>query len=326
MREYSYRCHDFSLLTPGFKKWFVSPLLPLVPWAIPANIVTIFSNIFVYIGFFISLYYNNPWSRITVAACLLLYLIGDHLDGMQAKRTGTGSALGEFCDHYLDAFNNGIILFTAFQVFTITNVTLIAVVLSTAYLAHMAVFYEQLKTGWLTFEKLGSLEAVLLILLLIGLSSIEPIYIFFTKELFASWRAIDIMFSISAIGSILTFFTTISRTPNKGREIWFFFIGLFIIALFSARNFDTMELFILITLYASLYIGLIMKGHLVDGIERLPDLVVPGTFLIVQFFQRPNSNIAFDIFSIYLIVRILILVVQTFSTLKIFWIWSNPRT
>ena len=56
MRVYSYRCHDFSLLTPGFKKWLVAPLLPYIPWAVPANIITIVSNLFVYAGLFVALH------------------------------------------------------------------------------------------------------------------------------------------------------------------------------------------------------------------------------------------------------------------------------
>ena len=100
----------------------------------------------------------------------MLYLIGDHLDGMQAKRTGTGSALGEFCDHYLDAFNNGVVMFTMIAVFGITHKPVIVGVMVISYWAHMAVFYEQFKTGWLTFEPVGSLEGVLLSALLIALS------------------------------------------------------------------------------------------------------------------------------------------------------------
>ena len=137
MRVYSYRCHDFSLLTPGFKKWLVAPLLPYIPWAVPANIITIVSNLFVYAGLFVALHYNTPVGRALIAVCLLLYLVGDHLDGMQAKRTQTGSALGEFCDHYLDAFNNGTILFTAFVVFRIESPLLVASVLTASYLAHL---------------------------------------------------------------------------------------------------------------------------------------------------------------------------------------------
>lgn len=325
MREYSYRCHDFSLLTPAFKQSFVAPLLPYVPWVLPANIITIISNIFVYIGFFVSLYGHDFISRIIVAVCLFLYLVGDHLDGMQAKRTKTGSALGEFCDHYLDAFNNGIILFTAFLVFQITNPILIVFILASSYLAHMSVFYEQFKTGWLTFEKLGSLEAVLLTALLIGLSAIQPIYDGLVFTIFDSYRTIDLIFGVSALGALNTFITTILRTPTRGIEVWLFVIGLLITSSLAVNTLTTLEIFVVITLYSSLYVGLVMKGHLVDGIERIPDLVVPLSMVFFQFYNQLTHASVFWILSIYLFTRIVVLVVQTFSVLKVFWVWSNPR-
>ena len=325
MREYSYRCHDFSLLTPGFKKRFVAPLLPYIPWVIPANVITIISNLFVYIAFFIALNYNTPAGRILIAGCLFLYLLGDHLDGMQAKRTKTGSALGEFCDHYLDAFNNGIILFTAFMVFGIYDPILIAVVLTASYLAHMAVFYEQFKTGWLTFEKLGSLEAVLLILILVGISAFESVYLFFTANIISDYRLIDILFALSAVGAISTFVTTLKRTPERGNEVWLFVVGIITVAFIAARLFSNLELFLFITLYASLYVGLIMKGHLVDGIERIPDLVIPSVLLILNFVTPLETQSIFWILALYLLMRIFVLVFQTFNALKTYWVWANPR-
>ena len=326
MRAYSYRCHDFSLLTPSFKKWFVAPLLPLVPWGLPANIITIVSNGFVYLALYMALFYHGPLFQLIIAACLFVYLIGDHLDGMQAKKTNTGSALGEFCDHYLDAFNNGIILFTAFLVFEISNPILIGIVLATSYLAHMAVFYEQFKTGWITFEKLGSLEAVLLISFLIASSAISSVYGFLTTEILYSYRIIELLFLGSAVGALLTFLSTTSRTPNKGKAMWLFVLGLGLLTFLSINTFSGFQIFVLITLYSSLYIGQVMKGHLVDGLEQIPDLVIPSALLINQFIPLTNSQFAYAVLSLYLVVRIILLIIQTFGVLKIYWVWSNPRT
>ena len=326
MRVYSYRCHDFSLLTPGFKKWLVAPLLPYIPWAVPANIITIVSNLFVYAGLFVALHYNTPVGRALIAVCLLLYLVGDHLDGMQAKRTQTGSALGEFCDHYLDAFNNGAILFTAFVVFRIESPLLVASVLTASYLAHLAVFYEQFKTGWLTFEKLGSLEAVLLISILVGASAFAPVHLLLTTSIVVGHGTIDILFLVSGLGALATFVATIKRTPQRGNEVWLFVLGLAITAFVAAGMFNSLRIFLLITLYASLYVGLVMRGHLVDGVERGPDLAIPGALLLFSWISPASPHHAFWVLALYLMVRIIVLVFQTFNALKAYWVWSNPRT
>jgi phosphatidylglycerophosphate synthase len=216
MRPYQYRCNDYSLLTPPFKRWIISPLIRFVPWVIPANIITLISNFFVYISLYASLHPQllGAYTPLFIAACLLLYLIGDHLDGMQAKRTGTGSALGEFCDHYLDAFNNGIIVFTMFTIFGINHAAVISAVIVVSYLAHMAVFYEQFKTGWLTFERISSLEGVLLSALLIGLSTFDPFYILMTYRVAGEFSVVEVIMIISAAGAFSTFIKTLKRTPE----------------------------------------------------------------------------------------------------------------
>jgi phosphatidylglycerophosphate synthase len=327
MRPYQYRCNDYSLLTPLFKKWVITPLIKIVPWAIPANIITLISNGFVYIALYLSL--NNEvagkYTPLFIAFCLLLYLVGDHLDGMQAKRTFTGSALGEFCDHYLDAFNNGIVVYTMLVVFNVHQSMIISAVIVISYMAHMAVFYEQFKTGWLTFEKIGSLEGVLMSSVLIGLSFIESFYTFLTTPLFFGLSAAAIIIIGSAIGALSTFIQTYIRTPDVTAGYWIF-IGLLItMGLTGSAILSDLQLFTVLTLYASLYIGKLMYGHLIDGLESQSDWIVPLALTFYAIFGLNNPEYIFWIGSAYLAARIITLIVKTFSILGIYWVWQNAR-
>ena len=327
MRPYQYRCKDYSLLTPPFKQWVITPLIKIVPWAIPANIITLISNCFVYIGLFLSL---NPditgrYTPIVIAACLIIYLIGDHLDGMQAKRTGTGSALGEFCDHYLDAFNNGIIVYTMLVVFKIQQPLIISSAIAVSYMAHMAVFYEQFKTGWLTFEKIGSLEGVLLSSVLIGLSFIDSFYTFMTVPVFAGFSVAAIFIIGSVIGAFSTFIQTFVRTPDVKSGYWIFIILLMSLAMVGLFTLSALQLFTVLTLYASLYIGKLMHGHLIDGIESQPDWIMPVALTLYATFRLNNPDYIFWIGSAYLAARIMTLIVKTFSVLGVYWVWQNVR-
>src|SRR5688572_27202717 len=257
MRPYQYRCKDYSLVTPPFKQWIITPLIKFVPWAIPANIITLISNCFVYLALYISL---NPdvtgkYSALIIAACLILYLIGDHLDGMQAKRTGTGSALGEFCDHYLDAFNNGVVMFTMIAVFGITHKPVVVGVIVISYWAHLAVFYEQFKTGWLTFEPVGSLEGVLLSAFLIALTAIEPVNVLFTQHVYQDYSLIEFVLIASSLGAVITFYKTWKRTPDVKMGFWIFTILSALTGTLTIPLFSSFELFVVLTLYCSLYIG-----------------------------------------------------------------------
>ena len=312
---------------PVFKQWIITPLIKFVPWAIPANIITLISNCFVYLALYISL---NPdvtgkYSPLIIAACLILYLIGDHLDGMQAKRTGTGSALGEFCDHYLDAFNNGIIVYTMLIVFNVQQPVIVASVIAISYIAHMAVFYEQFKTGWLTFEKISSLEAVLLSSILIGLSFIDSFYALMTTPVFAGFSFAGIFIIGSAFGALSTFIQTFVRTPDVKAGYWFFIVLLAILAIAGIFTLSNLQLFTVLTLYASLYIGKLMYGHLIDGIESQPDWIMPAALMFYTVFRLNNPDYIFWIGSAYLTARIATLIVKTFSVLGIYWVWQNSR-
>jgi len=327
MRPYQYRCKGYSLLTPPFKQWVITPLIKIVPWVIPANIITLISNSFVYLGLYLAL---NPklagnYTPLYISGCLLIYLIGDHLDGMQAKRTGTGSALGEFCDHYLDAFNNGIMVYTMLVVFNVQQPMIVSSVIVISYMAHMAVFYEQFKTGWLTFEKIGSLEGVLLSSLLIGLSVIDTFYTFLTTPLFSDLSAAAIIIIASAIGALSTFIQTYARTPDVKAGYWLFIALLIVTGVAGSSVLNNLQLFVVLTLYASLYIGKLMYGHLIDGLETLPDWAIPFALTVYTIFGLNNPEYIFWIGSAYLIARIITLIVKTFSVLGIYWVWQNAR-
>jgi phosphatidylserine synthase len=328
MRPYQYRCRDYSLLTPIFKQWLVTPFIRFVPWALPANMVTIFSNLFIYLGLYLALnpdVLGDTTSLLLIAACLLLYLIGDHLDGMQAKRTGTSSALGEFCDHYLDAFNNGIVVFTMLTIFDVQNPFIIGVTIAASYIAHMAVFYEQLKTGWLTFEKMGSLEGVLLAAALIALSTLDVVNDLLRYPVINNLTVFEVIMLASALGALLTFIATVKRTPEIKKGFWLFIILFTAVTALGINHLSPVELFVILTLYASLYIGRIMQGHLVDGKERQTDLPTIVFLFLLVILNLPFSGQNFLIATGYLLFCIGLLIVQVFTSLKIYWVWVNAK-
>lgn len=328
MRPYQYRCNDHSLLTPPFKRWVITPLIDFIPWAIPANIITFISNGIVYFTLYLAL---NPQlfgkaTPLMISTGFILYLIGDHLDGMQAKRTKTGSALGEFCDHYLDAFNNGVMMFTMITVFDISHKPVIVGVIVVSYLAHMTVFYEQLKTGWLTFEPVGSLEGVLLSSLLIALSAIPSVYAIFTYSLFEDYSFIEATLILSSLGALITFYKTWKRIPDVKSGFWIFTFLSVLVGILAIPSFTGFQIFVLLTLYCSLYIGRLMHGHLIDGTERAPDFITPLLLVISYLPGLSYGDYQFSLVITYLSIQIAILIFKTFSVLRVFWVWSNIRT
>ena len=324
---YQYRVRDDSVITPLFKKRVVVPLFRFVPWWLPANLITIISNAFMYVALFLALT-EYPAERslrfILITLLILGYAIGDHLDGMQAKRTETSSALGELCDHYLDIFNTGILLYIMFVLLHIANPALVAFLLTAGYLAHAVIFYEQFATKWLYFEKIGSLETILMSCALIILLAIEPVYRFALSTPFCSYTVAEIMFVILSPGTFITFAKVIRRASVT--DVWFrlFCVFLIVVACVSATFLAPAAIFYVITAYSALYIGNLQRGHLCDGKKRFPDFAVP-VFMAAAFIFEPLREQPFlwGLY-IYLACRNLWIGAHAFWTLRGFWVWKNP--
>ena len=135
---------DCYVLVPLAKK--LTKILPL--W-LPANIITIISNGFVFLAAVIALTARRTnWPIwILIPFLFIFYLIGDTADGLQARRTKTGSPLGEFCDHFLDTFVTGELLFCVLTAYGVRNLLFVGILLYVSYFTQMAAFWEKYVTS-----------------------------------------------------------------------------------------------------------------------------------------------------------------------------------
>eukprot|EP01130_Rhizamoeba_saxonica_P014412 TRINITY_DN6295_c0_g1_i1.p1 TRINITY_DN6295_c0_g1~~TRINITY_DN6295_c0_g1_i1.p1 ORF type:complete len:334 (-),score=37.21 TRINITY_DN6295_c0_g1_i1:28-1029(-) len=84
-------------------------LIPLF-YNIRPNLITLLGFFGIILSYVVSVYYSPTasevmpsWVYVLNAACMFFYQTMDALDGKQARRTGTSSALGELFDHGCDA-------------------------------------------------------------------------------------------------------------------------------------------------------------------------------------------------------------------------------
>jgi len=324
--EYNYRVVDDSIVTPAFKKWIVTPLFRFVPRWIPANIITILSNMLMYIALYMALT-GYPEERsirfILIGLLIIIYTIGDHFDGMQAKKTGTSSALGELFDHYLDIFNNGILVYITCLAFNVTNPVLIAFFLAAGYLPHAATFYEQFSTKWLRWGKVGSLEALLLLPACIMIAAWEPVYQLAMASSFGGFTIVEIALVLTSSGAFITLAQVIWRTKIKDAGFWFFCVFLTVTSCIAAIFLPPAAIFYVIAAYSGLYIGNLQRGHLADGEQRFPDVVVPLFMVALLFFEPLRQPVFLWGMYIYLACRTLWIAGNAFWTLRGFWVWKN---
>lgn len=325
--DYQYRVHDHSLITPAFKNRVVAPLFRFMPWWIPANIITIISNMLMYVALYMALagWPGHGLRFVLIPLLMLGYAIGDHMDGMQAKRTGTSSALGELCDHYLDIFNNGITLYIVCLSFHITNPALVAFFLVAGYLPHAVMFYEQFTTKWLYFEKIGSLESLMILLACILASAFEPVYRLALTPVACGFTLAETLFLLSSTGAFVTLVQIIQRA--RINDVWFFVFCAFLVsvACLATTFLPATAIFYVITTYSGLYIGNLQRGHLADGIKRFPDFVVPLFMAAAFAFEPLRQPVFLWALYIYLACHTLWIAGNAFRILRGFWVWKNPQ-
>ncbi len=254
-RAYHYRCDDRSLLGPWMRARVFDPTLVLVPRGIPANLLTLAGSL----CFGAAVWFARDPGL--AAAFLAAYLFLDHWDGSQAKRTGTGSALGEFIDHYLDTFHNGMLAWLLYRSYGTVSDELLIAFLAVNYLAHAAVAYQQFRTGWMVFERVSALESVVLVIALLAVSAWEPAHAALAPLI--PWGM-----ALSCLGGLLTLGITLHRLRPVSTMAWGGFAGIVVLAAASALWAGAPWL---PACYGCAVIAGHMRGHLVDGIERRPD-------------------------------------------------------
>lgn len=117
LKRHKYAASGKSLIEPLFVPWwnFAITLCPL--WIAP-NMITFLGFLVNLQAFLIAVYYCGleglgeapRWVYFNLAGSLFVYQTMDAIDGKQARRTGTGSPLGELFDHGLDCIANAFFL------------------------------------------------------------------------------------------------------------------------------------------------------------------------------------------------------------------------
>lgn len=218
--KYEYKCIDNSVLTPHFRKFIAAPVLEWIPKSINPNLITVISSVFSLIALYLSFRFGQGLvNNLIIAFLIFMYLLSDHLDGMQAKRRGGGTALGEFLDHFLDVINNGIFLLILVNIFKVSNPAVITLMFALGYVAQGGVFFEQYKTGWIVFGKYESFEAVVALILTLIITGIPLIYQPLISIEYYELRLIDWLLIITSISGSFILKDIIVRVGSGMKEM-----------------------------------------------------------------------------------------------------------
>ena len=328
MSPYQYRCIDESILLPFFKKYVFSVLHRLIPYGVPANYLTLVSIIVIWSCFLYLIGVNTPDDAdiIIVFFAITIYVIFDHFDGLQAKKTGTGSPLGEILDHYSDVFNGSIILYSFFRILQIELDWIFYLVIWANLLAFTVTYLEQSIRKELYFGKIGSLEGVILILfILVSLMTSQGKY-FWLKNKFFDIPVHVLLVTGLILGVIYTVVGSIRRLQHIPKTfIHYFITGACLCFICFYYQINWYISFLVLNIYSADFILKSMKFHLLDADIPKPDLIIYilFLFLIVHHFFEYEIQIGFIVYGLAVTTKVLWEICKIFYKLRTYWIWWN---
>ena len=325
--QYRYNCVDESVLLPILKKHVFIPLHRWIPYWVPANYLTLVSIVMMW-GIFLYFTTVDLPSGLEIGAAVLVitaYVIFDHFDGLQAKRTQTSSPLGEWLDHFSDVFNGAIVVYLGFKCLHLPLDGLFFVLTWLNFLAFAATYVEQRIRKELYFGKVGSLEGVVLMILVFALCISENGRALWHFEL--GWPLYHYLLASFALGCVGTIFTCLQRIGRIPREFLVFGVGgSLLVVLGIYMNLPSSWLFCAITIYYSEFILRIMAQHLAGQEGPAIDLVVFGLLVgLVGWYWLSWIPIPLlMLFNLGLGLSMLMCCRRLFVQWRRHWLWWNP--
>ena len=329
MSEYSYSADDQSLLTPVLYKYFVDPLVKILPYRLPANLITLIAFSFVVTAFGIAVHgyyvgkYDHWW---TIPILAFLYIIGDCSDGKQARKTGTGSPLGEYFDHFLDCFVTGLLMGILIISFKITKPAIITIGFFNLYAGQIGSFWERYKRRVMSFGKLSTSEGIIIIGLTSWLMSISAVYTAANTVLIFNITVGEVLMIIGMTGTAIAAIQSIIRAGTISLRLIVHLIlsvAVTYIAAYLFGNNNMVYITGVVSFYNVFFLASLLAATNLDSRECLPDIVIPLSFVL--FFLISNHTSLIQHLQIaYLAIRVGIKFAVFVRINRRYWYWINP--
>ena len=330
MVSYQYKCVDESILLPFLKKYVFKVLHSYIPNGIPANYLTLISIFVIWSCFihFLRTEFIIDSDIIIAFFSIMIYVIFDHFDGLQAKITSTSSPLGEILDHYSDVFNGSIIIYLLFRILEIELGWIFYLAVWFNLIAFTITYLEQSILKELYFGKIGSLEGIVIILFILLSLLTYP-----GKDFWLRYDIMNIPINLFLLGGLIigvlyTVFCSIKRLKFIPISFFIYILtGTILFFVCINLNLSWYMKFLLINLYSADFILKSMKCHLVDNYSPRPDIIIYILFLIIfiEPFPANEYQIHFVIYILFISASILLNFIKIFREFKQFWKWWNIK-
>ena len=328
MIPYQYRCTDDSILLSFLKNNIFSVLHRGIPYGVPANYLTLVSILVIWSCFFYFIGIETPNNGDIIIAffAIMIYVIFDHFDGLQAKITKTSSPLGEILDHYSDVFNGSLILYIFFRILQIELDWVFYLSIWANLIAFTLTYLEQSIKKELYFGKIGSLEGLVLIQIIILSFMTSQGKIFWLEYTINDIHVHNFLLLVLILGVLYTVANSFIRLQQIPKSFIHYvvngFILLFLCVFYQINWYFS---FLIINVYSADLILKSMNFHLLDAEPPKPDLIVYVLylFLFFQLFFEYELYFCFQVYGMIVMLKILWSLFHIFAKLRNYWIWWN---
>lgn len=340
---YNYASQDESLVDSVLCGKILPKVIEHVPFGLPANIITICSNTCVFIAFLIAMLSTKGITKLWFAIPFLIpaYLIGDSLDGMQARKTKTGSPLGEYLDHFLDCFVNAELIIPVLVCYKIVNPWIVFVILCKAYITQAVAFWERYKNGHMYFGKFSSTEVILSFTVIITIAYFDSVVngalitlgsFGFIQNIFgSSCQWLQKLTIAEAVVCTFVVFSLISdlfnfiRTRGASIRFWAYCAASILVAiLFAIRNPDYHYIpYYIVVLFNIDYIASLIVAITMKKTDPHADYIFVA-FVVIAFVLKLESPVILIVELAYVLVKIIVRAVWFITKHRRYWVWKNP--
>jgi phosphatidylglycerophosphate synthase len=313
-----------SVLWPRFEQYVSNPLFKYLPWWVPANFITLLGNAGLFLA--TAAAYINYRTHIMLWPCIpflvCVYLVGDLLDGKQARRTGTSAPLGEFLDHFFDILVLGCMVAIIVFAYRITETLTIGVVVSIGYLTLFGSFYEQYFCRTLYFEAISSFEMIFAGTVISCLGFIDPVRAVITREFFPFVSVFWIAMILSAAAALTLFARNLLRAGRRGNPLYLLHVLPNAAVVVLASKVVRAGFLFVIIIYCAAYVHRFLLAYIGRKKAPFPDVVFPLMLAVFYVCRLPHASFAA---LLYQGVVIVLLFLRGFIPMRGGWRWRNPQ-
>ncbi|MBI3568150.1 MAG: CDP-alcohol phosphatidyltransferase family protein [Gemmatimonadetes bacterium] len=330
----SYKFTDRSLARPALTRIWFERLFPLLPRWMAANVVTLLSTGALLAVLLLSLEPARwPLSLLALVyfGAMQVYVAGDHLDGMQAKASGTTSPLGDFLDHYCDLWAGCILVFGFWTLLVTSSRGTLFFMEALLILGFGVTYAEREERRALHFTRYGTLEAIVV------LTFVSASWVFAGAR--AWWHAelawgvpryalIVLTGAVMAAGAIVVILRRMRGVPAP---VALFGAALAVLWMLLARRADVGPVagWFLMAAYGAVYVARVMHGHLVPGSRSWPDRAATVALFALAIWlwtaepAAGDARTAILLLGAYLAVSATLALLRVVAGLRRYWVWVN---